>query len=435
MTSSLIEAIDVFISGDWGEGACSPEFSNEVACIRGADIENVQGGNYYSIPHRYLSVTLLKSRKLQVGDVIVEKSGGSPTQSTGRTCYISEDLIKEKQDVVCSNFCTAFRLKEDWDYKYIYYYIQNIYNQGIFFNFEGKTSGIRNLLIDIAFKSIHLPVIDKSIQVKISNILDCIDRKIALNTQINVKLEEMAKQLYDYWFVQFDFPDKNGKPYKSSGGKMVWNEKLQREIPEGWDKILISDLIKEKKAGDWGQNEKTDSYALKVNCIRGADFNNPTNAPVRFINTKNSNRLLEEDDIVVEISGGSPVQATGRSLYVTKELLDNYDDDLTCSNFCQALTFYDKTIAPYFFYMWNMFYDNSIMFNYEGKTSGIKNLLIDIFLNNHWYLPPTQLLLDFATTTKSIMSLKDSNIKETNHLTHLRDSLLPMLMNGQISIE
>lgn len=271
-------------------------------------------------------------------------------------------------------------------------------------------------------------------QEKISKTLYAIDQKISLNIRANTELEAMAKQLYDYWFVQFDFPDKNGKPYKSSGGKMVWNKKLKREIPKGWEEVVIADLIREKKAGDWGHDEKKDTYALKVKCIRGTDFKDPTNAPQRFINTRNTNRLLEEDDIVVEISGGSPVQSTGRSLYVTKGLLDNYDDGLTCSNFCQALTLYDKTIAPYFFYMWNMFYDNSIMFNYEGKTSGIKNLLIDIFLNNHWYLPPTQLLLDFATTTKSIMSLKDQNIKETNHLTHLRDSLLPMLMNGQVVI-
>lgn len=216
---------------------------------------------------------------------------------------------------------------------------------------------------------------------------------------------------------------------------MVWNEKLKREIPEGWEVVLISDLIEDKKSGDWGQDGMKGSYTLKVNCIRGADFKNPTNAPERFINSKNNNRLLEEDDIIVEISGGSPIQATGRSVYVSKGLLCHYDNSLTCSNFCQALTCCDKTIAPYFFYMWNMFYDNNVMFNYEGKTSGIKNLLIDMFLNNNWYLPPIQILSVFATTIKRLMSTKDSNVKEINHLTRLRDSLLPMLMNGQVTIE
>lgn len=144
---------------------------------------------------------------------------------------------------------------------------------------------------------------------------------------------------------------------------------------------------------------------------------------------------MEADDIIVEISGGSPVQATGRSVYVSKGLLDNYGGSLTCSNFCQALTCYDKSIAPFFFFMWNMFYDYNIMFNYEGKTSGIKNLLIDMFLSNCWYLPSSQLLSEFATIIKSIISMKDSNVNEINDLTHLRDSLLPMLMNGQVTIE
>ncbi len=432
---TLIKAVERFISGDWGEENCSPDSSEKVVCIRGADIENVQGGIYDSIPNRYISSSSLANKKLKVGDIVIEKSGGSPTQSTGRTCYISEDLIKEKKDVVCSNFCAAFSIRETWDYKYIYYYIQNIYNQGNFFNFEGKTSGIRNLLLDTAFKSIPLPPIDKTIQTKLSGILERIDKKISLNTRMNAELEAMAKQLYDYWFVQFDFPDENGKPYKSSGGKMVWNEKLKREIPEGWEVVLISDLIEDKKSGDWGQDGMKGSYTLKVNCIRGADFKNPTNAPERFINSKNNNRLLEEDDIIVEISGGSPIQATGRSVYVSKGLLCHYDNSLTCSNFCQALTCCDKTIAPYFFYMWNMFYDNNVMFNYEGKTSGIKNLLIDMFLNNNWYLPPIQILSVFATTIKRLMSTKDSNVKEINHLTRLRDSLLPMLMNGQVTIE
>ena len=280
---------------------------------------------------------------------------------------------------------------------------------------------------------VNLPDIET--QNKIAKALYSLDQKISLNTRMNAELEAMAKQLYDYWFVQFDFPDENGKPYKSSGGKMVWNEKLKREIPEGWEVVLISDLIEEKKSGDWGQDGMKGSYTLKVNCKRGADLKKPTNAPERFINRKNNNRLLEEDDIIVEISGGSPIQATGRSVYVSKGLLCHYNNSLTCSNFCQALTCCDKTIAPYFFYVWNMFYDNNVMFNYEGKTSGIKNLLIDMFLNNNWYLPPIQILSVFATTIKRLMSTKDSNVKEINHLTRLRDSLLPMLMNGQVTIE
>lgn len=83
-------------------------------------------------------------------------------------------------------------------------------------------------------------------QQKIAAVLSSLDDKIALNNRINAKLEQMAKRLYDYWFVQFDFPNADGKPYKSNGGKMVWNEELKREIPEGWEVVKIGNLLREE---------------------------------------------------------------------------------------------------------------------------------------------------------------------------------------------
>ena len=229
---TLLDAIEIFIPGDWGNEEYSQDAPNEVICIRGADIENVKCGIYQNIPIRYVSNTSFNKKTLESGDIIIEKSGGSPTQSTGRVCYISDELIESKKNVVCSNFCGAFRMKSKWYYKYIYYYLHNIYSQGNFFNYEGKTSGIRNLLLETAFQAITLPDILTDVQKRTVKILDKIDQKINLNTRMNAELEAMAKQLYDYWFVQFDFPNENGKPYKSSGGKMAYNEELKREIPE-----------------------------------------------------------------------------------------------------------------------------------------------------------------------------------------------------------
>ena len=88
----------------------------------------------------------------------------------------------------------------------------------------------------------HIPKIELSTQQKIASVLSALDSKIELNNRINAELEVMAKTIYEYWFVQFDFPNKNGKPYKTSGGKMVWNEELKREIPEGWELGVLSDL-------------------------------------------------------------------------------------------------------------------------------------------------------------------------------------------------
>lgn len=230
----LIETIETFISGDWGNESHTEDTPCEVFCVRGADIEPIKNQDYNHIPKRYISKRSYENKLLQVGDIIVEKSGGSPTQSTGRVCLITPNLIEKLQSVDCSNFCAAFRVKKEWDAEYIYLYIQHFYNMGAFFNFEGKTSGIKNLQLEQAYQAIEIKPISIAEQKKLAKTIRTIDGKTAINRSINQNLEAMAKQFYDYWFVQFDFPNEEGKPYKSSGGKMVWNEKLKRNIPVGW---------------------------------------------------------------------------------------------------------------------------------------------------------------------------------------------------------
>ena len=186
----LIDTIDHFISGDWGEETLTAESPKATYCVRGADINNVNAHSFYGMPLRYVARSSFDNKHLQAGDIIIEKSGGSPTQSTGRVCFVSQQCIDELHDVVCSNFCAAFRVKEEWNPKYVFYYLQLVYNSGIFFNFEGKTSGLRNLQLENAFKSIPIKHIDRSIQDRVVEVLDCIENKIALSNAINRNLPD-----------------------------------------------------------------------------------------------------------------------------------------------------------------------------------------------------------------------------------------------------
>lgn len=285
----------------------------------------------------------------------------------------------------------------------------------------------------------YLP--NRAVQDKIAKVLSDLDAKIELNNKINRELEAMAKTLYDYWFVQFDFPDANGKPYKSSGGKMVYNAELKREIPEGWEVKTISKWIKKDKSGDWGKEEAEGNYQLEVSCIRGADLNGlngngELKAPTRFILDKNSSKLLENHDLIVEISGGSPTQSTGRLAFITEETLERFSTPIICSNFCKALTLKDETYLFNFVYQWNRLYDNGVLFGWEGKTSGIKNLLFDSFVTNHKEVyPPSSLVQQFYDFAKPIHGKIQKNLMQNQHLTALRDWLLPMLMNGQVTVK
>lgn len=281
----------------------------------------------------------------------------------------------------------------------------------------------------------------KSEQDQIASVLATIDTKIELNNIINAELESMAETLYDYWFVQFDFPDANGKPYKTSGGKMTYNPALKREIPEGWEVNTLAGWIGSDKTGDWGKEVKEGNYSLQVDCIRGADINGlngngKVDTPNRFILQKNSSKLLSAHDLIIEISGGSPTQSTGRMAFLTKETLERFDYPVICSNFCKAISLVDNRYFYNFVYLWNAIYENGELFGWEGKTSGIKNLLFVAFVTKyHVCLPPASLAENFYIFVEPLQQKKQKNLKENQQLSQLRDWLLPMLMNGQVKVQ
>lgn len=287
--------------------------------------------------------------------------------------------------------------------------------------------------------SINLP--EMYIQKKIGDIYFKLKDKIELNNKINNELEAMAKIIYDYWFLQFEFPNEEGKPYKSSGGKMVWNKELKREIPEGWINGHLKEYIKNQKAGDWGKENAIDNYQKEVTCIRGADFSSITSfekmdMPRRFILEKNSFKLLSVYDLLIEISGGSPIQSTGRICYINDAVLKRFSTKLITSNFCKAISLTDNNYFYWFYMLWKTLYINNVFFNYESKTTGIKNLLFDIMCEKYPICkPPIQIIRLYNQQVTPYFNKIQQNIIENQELTSLRDFLLPLLMNGQVGFK
>lgn len=324
-----------------------------------------------------------------------------------------------------------------------------LHNEYLYYWLKTKVKYIDSLGTGTTFKEVSKGVIENLVielpkdlkdQQKIASVLSALDSKIELNNRINAELESMAKTLYDYWFVQFDFPDKNGMPYKTSGGKMIWSNELKREIPEGWEVKLFSDWINNDKSGDWGKEQIEGNYTEKVYCIRGADINGlnglgELKSPERYILEKNLHKTLDPADLIIEISGGSPTQSTGRLAFIAEETLARFDAPIICSNFCKAVTLKNKTQLYNFVYHWKSIYDAGVLFGYEGKTSGIKNLLFESFVSSHYTVVPedsaTIKFFDFMTQSES---KKQKNLLENQKLTELRDWLLPMLMNGQVKV-
>jgi type I restriction enzyme, S subunit len=322
--------------------------------------------------------------------------------------------------------------------RFYFYYFQLEGVQQYFHN-VATGSTIKNLSLK-SIQEFEVPVPPEHEWGKIVNVLSTLDAKIELNNRINTELEAMAKTLYDYWFVQFDFPDANGKPYKTSGGKMIYNSELKREIPEGWEVSELSNWIKADKTGDWGKDSIEGNYTQKVYCFRGADINDLNGAgictpPTRFILQKNLHKVLEPNDLIIEISGGSPTQSTGRMAFLTDDTLARFDAPTICTNFCKAITLKDKKYLYNFAFLWQRLYDHGVFFGYEGKTSGIKNFLFDSFTGSYrTEIPSEDIAEKFYEFMIPIQTKKQKALQENQELTELRDWLLPMLMNGKVTV-
>ena len=349
--------------------------------------------------------------------------------------YCGSVHIEESKCWISDNAIAGLPKKSSYNY-YNYYLLKSL-------QLNNKQVGSSQpLLTQDILNNIGVQIeFDKEKQKRLVASLLAIDQKIELNNRINAELEAMAKTLYDYWFVQFDFPNEEGKPYKSSGGKMVYNSILKRQIPEGWEIGTISEFIASFKGGDWGKKTIEGKYTMPVICVRGADINGlngsgQIGAPKRYILDKNKEKFLLPYDFVIEISGGSPTQSTGRLLLITDEMLSRFDEPLICSNFCKAISLVDHQYAYNFKYMWDSIYDSGVLFGWEGKTSGIKNLLFESFVSKYIIcMPAVELVNKFFSLAEDIHKKKQNNLKENEMLIQLRDWLLPMLMNGQITIK
>ena len=420
----LADIIDTFISGDWGEESPTQDTPNAAYCVRGADIVPITNHNFTDIPQRYVCDRTKETKLLAAGDLVIEKSGGSPTQSTGRIVYVSEDLIKVKGNVVCSNFCTAFRVKAGWNPLYVYYFWQNVYNHGAFFNFEGKTSGIKNLQLDNALSAIDIEYLPLEKQNQIVASLASIDEKIKVNRKINDNLEAMAKQLYDYWFVQFDFPNEEGKPYKSSGGAMVYNEKLKREIPKGWTAVKIKDVAQTYSGGTPTSTNSEYYDGGNIPWINSGELNNPIiTSTTNYITEEGLNnssaKLYPQDTVLVALYGAT----AGKVSLLSFEACSN---QAVC-----GVILHNKIMTTYIRYYLSSLYEHFITLS---SGSARDNISQDTIKNTILPIPQEKILKEYSDAVTPIMSKIIANQKEMENLTKQRDELLPLLMNGQASI-
>jgi restriction endonuclease S subunit len=281
-----------------------------------------------------------------------------------------------------------------------------------------------------------IPAITK--QREIVKEYNVIQNRIALSQQLIQKLEETAQAIYKQWFVEFEFPDKNGKLYKSNGGEMVWCEELGKEVPKGWEVGKLKEVKSSTLGGDWGKDLAIANYTKEVLCIRGTDI--PTssigqkgNIPTRYILDKNlANRKLEAFDIVTEISGGSPTQSTGRSVFVSEYFLDYLNKPAICSNFCRVVKA-KQDFGEYLFCTIIYLYNAGVLFTYENSSNGVKNLALeDLFEEELIAIPENSVVKEFKKVFASInkyINVKGMELEMSEELRSLVLSKLATIDN------
>ena len=275
----------------------------------------------------------------------------------------------------------------------------------------------------------ELPTFTSTEEENIGNMMVDIMSKINVNRQIYDNLEAMAKQLYDYWFVQFDFPNDDGKPYKSSGGSMVWNEKLKREIPQGWNDCILGDYIGRITNGLNPRKNFVlgygDNYYVTIRSLVGTtiDWNNCDRCDDEALSKINSRSQLQIGDIIF-----SAIGTIGRTYYILEEPT-NWNISET------SFTLRAKENVPNDFF-YGMLRSDEIQIKADKAAMGstLRCLVMDSLCSLQYIKIPNNMMLSFSTKVAPLYRQIHRNNKEIVELTKQRDELLPLLMNGQASV-
>ena len=344
----------------------------------------------------------------KIGDILISAAGtlGKTVIFDGKPSYFQDSNIvwvdNDEKTVINS---------------FLYYFYQT--NPWI------KTTGSTiNRLYNNDIKNLEISFPDLIKQQSIAAILSALDKKIALNKQINARLEQMAKTLYDYWFVQFDFPDANGKPYKSSGGEMVFDETLKREIPKGWEVKSLGEIASTSSGGTPTSTIQEYYKGGNIPWINSGELNNNfivhTDNFITQTGMDNSSaKLVSEKSILLAMYGAT----AGKTSLISFKTTTN---QAICSILPKDMN-YRVYIKSYL--------DNMYLYLVQLSSGSARdNLSQDKIKRLHLVIPESGILEIFSKVTEDFYKKIETNLKQNYRLTQLRDFLLPMLMNGQVSV-
>lgn len=348
--------------------------------------------------------------QLKKGQVALTKDSET-RDDIGIATYIADDF----DDAILGYHCALVTPNKDiLDGRYLNALLHTDYAKK-YFACNASGSGQRYALSVEALNSFPVPMIPLRDQERIGEIFSALDKKIELNRRINQNLEAMAKQLYDYWFVQFDFPNEEGKPYKSSGGEMVWNEKLKREIPKEWTVAKLTDEMELQ----YGFPFSTDLFTEQVTSVPVVRIRDILDNSISAYTTEDveGRYLLKKQDLLIGMDGNFHINYWADNVsYLNQRTVRLRAKNNSNVSIVQAK--YD--IQPYI---------KAKEARAKGSTVGhlsdkdMKELYVLVCPNK-----------EAREKFDALLSMIITNRNEVEALTKQRDELLPLLMNGQVTV-
>ena len=414
-TYTTLGKISEIITGPFGSQLHQSDYVEQgIPVVMPQDIDN-RKVNYASI--NYVSnedAIRLERYKTIINDILYARRGDVEKHA----------FIKEKDNgVLCGTGCLRVRITtSEVEPEFISFFLNREETRKWLVTHAVGTN-MPNLNIDILSDvPIAYPLLEE--QRRIVQVLNSLDEKIALNSAVNDNLEQQLMLLYDYWFTQFDFPDNDGNPYQTSGGKMVWNDTLKRNIPENWkvQSVISNCLSSIIKPGVEIFNTKT---YLATADVKGTSISTGT---IVDYDGRESRANMQPS---INSVWFAKMKNSIKHLYLNKEMQPIISSSILSTGFCglQCNEISFEYIASY---VSNAYFEiHKDMLAHGATQEAVNN---DDLAGVHIIIPEDTVLRAYHETTQAIYAQISKNVCENQELVKLRDWLLPMLMNGQATI-
>ncbi|HCH4196862.1 TPA: restriction endonuclease subunit S [Vibrio parahaemolyticus] len=399
------------------------------------------------------------------GDVFLTRTSETMNE-LGMSCV----ALKDYEGATFNGFCKRLRPNEQCELvpEYVGYYLRSPKFRQAMLAFS--TMSTRASLNNEMIGRLEISYPPKEAQRHIAHVLKTLDNKITLNRQINQTLEQMAQTLFKSWFVDFDpvmdnaldagnpIPDElqhraeARKAVRESEGfkplpddvRQLFPDAFEESelgwVPKGWMYQSFGSLLASTIGGDWGKDVQDEKHTVQSRIVRGTDIpdlisGQLSNAPLRWVEPKKlKSRQIERGDIIIEVSGGSPKQPTGRSLFMTDSMLERLGSIIEPASFCRRFKPNSFNIGMLASLHLQKIYADGKTWEYQNQSTGIANFQTKFFLEAEMVLIPSDKVLEaFCRIVTPLVEKSQNN--EQIALAKLRDTLLPKLISGELRLD